>query len=152
MSMRRRSMRAVPAFALLLAVSGCVVEVLGLTLYGPYDLAWANGRGVPAAVYFETTTTGSYTLEVVSGTLDLHHDGTFSLNVGIRETDHGVVSRWTEAYGGDWQQSGRDVYLYYVDPGTNRDQTISGVVRDGSVELLVSGIVTGAAVQLGFER
>lgn len=149
---RRRGIRTMTALALLMVLSGCGVDVFGPSFHGSYDLVWANGRGVPAAVYSETSPAGLYTLEVTYGTLDLHRDGTFLLNVGMREADRGVVSRWTEVYAGDWERAGRDVYLYWTDPVTRREQTISGFIGDSHVDILVAGIVPGAAVQLGFER
>jgi len=149
---RSRGVRATAVLALLGATTGCAYDVFGPSAAGTYDLTWANGRFVPAVVYREATPGYWYTLEVTSGTLDLFHHGRFSLQVRMRETDGDLVTTWTQVYTGDWERDGRDVWLYYVDPVSDRELVLSGFLSGGYLEVPVTGILSGEAVLLGFER
>lgn len=142
--------------AVLLAIvplsSACEIDIFASYPSGTYDMRWVNGRRVPAVV-FESTNPGTfYRVELSYGTLHLRRDDTFSLDFEVRETDTKGVSRTTHGYSGSYEIDGPDLYLYFVDPVTNRDRTLSGFVRDGYVEVLIAGIVDRQLLQCGFER
>ena len=148
----KRRIVAMAVFAMGSVVTGCGYDVFGPSYYGSYDLRWVNGREVPATVY-ETRGAGtSYRADISYGTLHLRHDGTFSMDVELRETDSRGVHVSTQGYSGTYERDGPDLFLYYIDPFTNRDGTLSGFVRDGYVEVLLAGIVDGQILQCGFER
>ena len=149
--MIRRSF-AFAVFALLPFAGACDEYLFEQGYTGTYDLSWVNGRRVPAIVLESTTAKSTYRAEISFGTLHLRRDDTFSIDFELRETENGTVTRSTRGYSGTYDRYDRDLYLYFVDPATNRDRTLSGFVRDGYVEILVSGVLEGQVLQYGFER
>ena len=143
----------VPALASLTLVSGCAVELLVTPLYGGvYDLQRVDGFDVPAIVFESSAAGGSRRVEVSYGTLRLRDDNTFSLDYELSEWTNGVASRSTHGYSGTYHLRESDLFLYFVDPFTDRDRTLSGFVRDGYAEVEIDGVVDGQVLQFGFKR
>lgn len=149
--MTRRALIA-EAVALLSLATACDADLFGPSYRGDYDMHWVNGDRVPAIVFESSKLTSAYRIEITSGTLHLRRDHTFSMHLELRETGNGTVYRTTQGYTGSYGRSGRDLYLYYVDPLTNRERTLSGFVRSYYVEILLPGVVDGQILQCGFEK
>ena len=143
---------AMMVLSLVLGVTGCVSDQFGPSYFGSYDLRSVNGLDVPATVYLSSGQGGSYRLEVTYGALHLHGDGTYSMDVDLRETTAKGVVTSSQGYSGTYERVDSDLYLYLVDPVTNRDVTLSGFVRSGYVEVLLGDIVNGQMMRFGFER
>ena len=142
----------VPALSSLVLVSACGYDALGPSYRGDYDLQSVNGQSVPATVYESSTSSSSFSVEVTFGALHLHGDNTFSLDFDLSQWDNGAVTRSTHGFSGTYDLSGGDLYLYFIDPNTNRDRTLSGFVRDRYAEVTIDGVIDGQLLRYAFSR
>jgi hypothetical protein len=96
-------MRRVLLFAIAFMVAACGHETTGpsptrSSIPGTYNLTMVDGHVLP----FVALDLGAYRITIVSGTLVLRSDGTYSFEVGHRTDDSGNVRTGTDTDVGLW--------------------------------------------------
>lgn len=125
-------MRKFLSLFLVIGLAACT-EGYGLGVdagaHGSYTLEAVNGRMLPYTISEQ----GGVRQEIYAGTLRLERGGYFTERLEIEENDWGRITRYTDRYSGEYEETTRGgVILYYDDGGvlegdyTSRDLRLYG--------------------------
>jgi hypothetical protein len=122
------------AAALMLAVaaslSGCNDSNIPRGVAGYYILKTVNGEPVPTTV----TESGSYKLEILSGSFTIDATGTYSSAGLYRETEGGESQQFYAYSGGTWERSGTTITF------TEGEVTLEGSLESNVLTIDESGV------------
>jgi hypothetical protein len=94
--------------------SGVTGPPVPTTPVGSYSITTVNGKGLPVALFAEST----YTYEVTNGALALTSDGKYSVITTFRQTLPGSISTFVDSTGGTWVLTGSTIHLTNGQDGT----------------------------------
>ena len=131
-------MRTIPLLGIVFTLAACGHDSVGpspspSTLPGTYNLTTVDGAVLPLTVL----DLGAYQAKLVSGTLRLSSDGTYSLQFSLRIEDSGNVRTTADSDGGLWNVNGNAITL----ASTQRDISRTGTVSGNSMTLQSSSRV-----------
>jgi hypothetical protein len=133
-------MRGALFFALAFTLAACGRDTTGPSptpsrIPGTYTLTMVDGQTLP----FTALEVGAYRVRLVSGTLVLRSDGTYSLDIGIRVDDSGNVRTETEADAGLWNVKDDALTLASTQGTISRTGVVSGdvITLQSSIRVLV---------------
>lgn len=120
-------MRRILSVAIAFTLAACGHDTTGPSptpsrIPGTYDLTMVDGQPVPLTV-FEV---GAYRATLVSGTLTLHADGLYSLDLDTRIDDSGNVRHQTDRDAGLWNARDAALTLASTQRGIARTGLVSG--------------------------
>ena len=122
-------MRTIPLLGIAFTLAACGHDGVGpsptpSTIPGTYNLTTVDGAVLP----FTALDLGAYQAKLVSGTLSLSSDGTYSLQLDIRIEDSGNVRTAAESDGGLWNANDNAITLASIQGNISRTGTVSGNV------------------------
>lgn len=120
-------------FSLALAACGGDKSTGPVAVEGSYTLRTVNGQPLPGVVYQEP----GYKLEVVSATLTLNADASFTDSGTWRETNGTTVTTSSSTDVGTWTRNGNSFTLVY--PATGG--TLAGTISGSSLSFVVNNTV-----------
>jgi hypothetical protein len=131
-------MRTITLVGFAFALVACGHDTTGpaaapVTVSGTYVITTLDGLALPVTVL----DLGAYKAKLVSGTLNLKTDQTYSFEYGIRIEDSGNVRTQLDTDGGVWTRTNNAVTL--TNSAGNFSQT--GSVSGGVLTLESSGVV-----------
>ena len=122
-------MRTIPLLGIAFTLAACGHDGVGpsptpSTIPGTYNLTTVDGQVLP----FTALDLGAYKAKLVSGTLSLSADGTYSFQFGIRIEDSGNVRTAADSDGGLWNVNDNAMTLASTRGDISRTGTVSGNV------------------------
>ena len=120
-------MRTIPFLGIVFTLAACGHDSVGpspnpSTLPGTYNLTTVDGAVLPLTVL----DLGAYQAKLVSGTLRLSSDGTYSLQFSLRIEDSGNVRTTGDSDGGLWNVNDNAITLASTQGDISRTGTVSG--------------------------
>lgn len=100
------------------------------SVHGTYTLDTVNGNKVPFAI----VQIGNDKLEIMSGSVTINADGTFSGRTTLRTTEEGRTTTEEESFTGTYTNTNNSFTFR-----TSDGDTYSGSVTGGSLTLIVEG-------------
>ena len=130
-----------------LALGGCDSE----TLLDPFPSALTfvlqSANGAPLPVVIEETATPPFRLLLLSGSITITGDGTFSDGESLRQTSGGVVTDFTVSCFGTFSTSGNNVTFVEDDVGDRCGDTFSGTMIGNTITVQFEGLDAVFVVQ-----
>ena len=133
-------MRRILSVAIAFTLAACGHDTTGpsptpSSIPGAYNLTMVDGQALPFTV-FEV---GAYRATLVSGTLILHADGTYSLDLDTRIDDSGNVREQTDSDAGLWNAKDDGLTLASTQRAITRTGLVSGerITLQSSTRVLV---------------
>lgn len=122
-------MRTISLLGIAFTLAACGHDGVGpsptpSTVPGTYTLTTVDGQVLP----FTALDLGAYQAKLVSGTLSLSADGTYSFQFGIRIEDSGNVRTAADSDGGLWNVNDNAMTLASTRGDISRTGTVSGNV------------------------
>ena len=122
-------MRTISLLGIAFTLAACGHDGVGpsptpSTIPGTYNLTSVDGAALP----FTVLDLGAYRAKLVSGTLSLSSDGTYSLQLGIRIEDSGNVRTTADSDGGLWNVNDTAITLASTQGNSSRTGAVSGNV------------------------
>ena len=120
-------MRTISLLGIAFTLAACGHDSVGpsptpSSVRGTYNLTTVDGTVLP----FTALDLGAYQAKLVSGTLSLRADGTYSFEFGIRIEDSGNIRTAANSDGGLWNVNDNAVTLASTHGDIARTGTVSG--------------------------
>ena len=134
-------MRTISLLGIVFTLAACGHDSVGpslapSTIAGTYDLTTVDGQVLP----FTALDLGAYQAKLVSGTLKLSTDGTYSFQFSIRIEDSGNVRTAADSDSGLWNVNDNAVTLASTQGDISRTGTVSGTVMTLQSSIRVFGL------------
>ena len=134
-------MRTISLLGIVFTLAACGHDGVGpsppsSTIAGTYDLTTVDGQVLP----FTALDLGAYQAKLVSGTLRLSTDGTYSFQFSIRIEDSGNVRTAADSDSGLWNVNDNAVTLASTQGDISRTGTVSGTVMTLQSSIRVFGL------------
>ena len=134
-------MRTISLLGIVFTLAACGHDGVGpsppsSTIAGTYDLTTVDGQVLP----FTALDLGAYQAKLVSGTLKLSTDGTYSFQFSIRIEDSGNVRTAADSDSGLWNVNDNAVTLASTQGDISRTGTVSGTVMTLQSSIRVFGL------------
>jgi hypothetical protein len=142
-------MRPIALLGIAFTLAACGHDSVGpsrtpSTIPGTYNLTTIDGTALP----FTLIDLGAYHAKLVSGTLSLSADGTYSLDFGIRIEDSGNIRTTADSDGGLWNVNDKAITLASTAGKGSRTGTVSGNVMTLESSSRVLGLTKTGEVSL----
>ena len=134
-------MRTISLLGIVFTLAACGHDGVGpspapSTIAGTYDLTTVDRQALP----FTALDLGAYQAKLVSGTLKLSTDGTYSFQFSIRIEDSGNVRTAADSDSGLWNVNDNAVTLASTQGDISRTGTVSGTVMTLQSSIRVFGL------------
>jgi hypothetical protein len=126
------------------AACGDALTGLGGSVTGTYSLRAVNGVSLPAPIRYVSADDN---VQVVSATIRLESNGTFTDVSTLRDTYYGPATVRTETAYGEWSQSGDQIVL--TDPYDPSYRQV-GIASGGRLSFINAATAYGATLE--YER